>query len=316
MRIGLAGVAWLALALAPGAAFARGESWVITGVESDGCGNGESSFEITTVYPDGGDFFQNTMVFVGVEVYMDEVVDMAGAITDADTWGIFGSNDRGRLTHSMPLPEDTVLRMTNEIKDEDGDIIWESSIIVDECNDPDISFNVHGPASQRLANKGFEKAGGSAKKAKKWGGDSEGVSKRICPEESPLVFEGECAMQFKPASNAKGSLSQTVSPDLVEENDVIRLSAMVAAEGLEGGGKLKATVKYEGGGKGKISIDIPEGEYDYTWLADDVVVTGEVSEVSVSIQTNKGTGRFYVDDIMLTEIANGLPLPDAQPMPF
>jgi hypothetical protein len=305
--MGVGAVALAAWLLVPGEAFARGESWVITDPDSSGCASGDSDFDIATVYPDGGTFQQNTMVFEGADVYMDEIVSLGSPSTGLGSWAIYNSNDRGRQTTSFPLPDDTPYRMTNEIKDADGNIVWESSIIVDSCSDPDITLNVHGPASQRLGNKGFEKAGSSQKKAKKWGGDSEGVSKRVC--DPGVVWEGDCAMQFKPASNTKGSLSQTASSDLAEADDVIRLSAMVQAEGLEGGGKLKATVKYEDGTKDKIVIDIPEGDYEYTWLADDVVVASEVKAIAVSIQTNKGTGRFYVDDIMVTEIANGLPLP-------
>jgi hypothetical protein len=303
----------VALVALPTTALARGESWVITGVVDGGCNSSESTFDISVVYPDGGNFFQNTMVFEGADVYMDEDVTISNAESELDTWSLFDLNQRGRQTANFPLPTDTPYRMTNEIKNSDGEMVWESTIIVDACNDPDITLNSHGPASQRLSNKGFEKAGSSQKDAKKWGGDSAGLSKRYCDPESDRVFEGECALQFKPEANQASSVKQNASPDLVEVDDVIRLEAMVRAEGLQGGGKLKAVVKYKDGSKDKINIDIPEGDYDYMWLADDVVVSGDVEKVQVKISTKKGSGRFYVDEVMLTEIANGIPLP-AEPV--
>jgi hypothetical protein len=99
--------------------------------------------------------------------------------------------------------------------------------------------------------------------------------------------------------------------------DTLTLSASLIGTKVSAGGQILARVIYQNGTTDKLRIPVPTGTYAATQISDTLTVSGDVVKIKVKVAYKGATGRFQLDDLLLTtdgQIQSGgnlVPLPDA-----
>jgi hypothetical protein len=169
---------------------------------------------------------------------------------------------------------------------------------------------------EQIINGGFEVEGAAGRKfAANWVGKNLGKDKRVCNIDGkpPVAHTGECAFRFVGTAGVSTSLKQDVVPVVVTAGDTLALTAWVKANGLVAGRKIIAKMALADSTKGKITLTLTEGTYDYTPFTDSKTLTADVTKLTVSVKVKNVGGKFWVDDMSLklnsTTIAPLIPLP-------
>ena len=108
-----------------GTAHAAGETWTVVSSISIGCNAYATGFNVayTNIDP-GADYYQETWVEAGGQVYMDEYI---GPTSPSDTtWYLYDANDRGLQTANFPIPEPATVIL--RLYDADEQPIYETRL--------------------------------------------------------------------------------------------------------------------------------------------------------------------------------------------
>jgi hypothetical protein len=136
-----------------------------------------------------------------------------------------------------------------------------------------------------------------------------------CNTETKVVANtGLCAFQFKGVVGESSKIQQTV--DLVgvtfTATDTLSLSLFANAKKATASGKVKVVVKYsDSEDRTKLTADIAT-TVGYAELTDsDVLLSAAVSKIKLQISHKSTSGKIYVDDVSLAQVAASalLPLP-------
>jgi hypothetical protein len=149
-----------------------------------------------------------------------------------------------------------------------------------------------------------------------WTLKNESGDKVKCNTETKVISNsGECAFQFKGVVGESSKIQQNVALDGVvfTATDVLDLSLFVNAKKATASGKVKVVVKYsDSEDRTKLTADIAT-TVGYAELTDsDVLLSAAVSKIKFQIKHSSTSGKVYVDDVSLAQVAGApalLPLP-------
>ena len=118
-------LAFMLTAVPRGTVRAAGETWTVVSSISIGCNAFDTGFNVAYSNIDpGADYYQETWVEAGGQVYMDEYI---GPTTPSDlTWYLYDSNSRGLQTANFPIPEPATVIL--RLYDADEQPIYETRL--------------------------------------------------------------------------------------------------------------------------------------------------------------------------------------------
>lgn len=288
-----------------------GTALLILNVNSSNCNN-KMVFDAAIV-----NWYEQILGFrsiasIGGTVYADELIVSDLLYGEFAAQGIFNLNyvnTGGTATAAAPLPSGQPVNITIQILANNVTPIWETRFIVSDCDGGTISvFPVSGTVDNLVQNIGFEQAGDTEKLPAKWESLVDN-DKRLCNDAIIVAaHSGNCAYQFKANPAVKAKIQQI---SLLEPaglfGDRLDLGAWAKADGLSVGSEVKLILKYPTQPKAKLILEIPIGNYDYTFISAPSINLPETpSKVKVMVQA-KGEGSFVIDDVLAQLVVNGAP---------
>jgi hypothetical protein len=156
------------------------------------------------------------------------------------------------------------------------------------------------PAGEIVVNGGFETAGGSNSEAGSWSLKNATGDKRKCNKDNKVVAQsGQCAIQFKGGPGENSQLSQKVNGVSYPAGNTLMLSVWVQGKKVTGSASVSAKVTYGDNTKGKLSVDIQNGSYDYTSFSNSLVLAKTTTSVKIAVKNKLASGKFLLDDLSI-----------------
>jgi hypothetical protein len=249
---------------------------------------------------------------VGGTVYADQLVFNDTPYGEGSFTGsiiLTYENSGGTATVAPPLPSGQPVNLTLQVLAENVTPIWETRFTVSDCDGGVISqFPVSGEIDNLIQNIGFEQAGETEKLPAKWESKVDN-DKRLCNDGLIVAAHSRnCAYQFKANPSVKAKIQQVSLLDPVGLlGDRIDLGAWIKADTLSEGSQVKVVIKYPTQPKAKVTLEIPPGSYEYTFVRVPSVNLPETpTKVKVTIQST-GEGSFVIDDVLAQRVINGAP---------
>lgn len=119
---------------------------------------------------------------------------------------------------------------------------------------------------------------------------------RVCNDTTAQVaFGGQCAFQFKGASNQPRILLQNTKPNI--SSGTLKFSGWIETRNLEAGAKVIMIVRYQDGTRERVVVRPALNTTPYTQFNEYHAVRGPVAAVKVQVKAAQNGGLFRVDGL-------------------
>jgi predicted outer membrane repeat protein len=156
-----------------------------------------------------------------------------------------------------------------------------------------------GQEGQLVVNGGFETAGGSNSEAANWSLKNSTGDKRKCNKDDKVVAHGgTCAVQFKGGPGESSQIQQKVNGVSLPAGAKLTMSVWVQGKKATGGASVSAKITYGDNTKGKLSVDIEAGTYNYKQLVPaPLTLEKATASIKIAVKSKMASGKVLVDDL-------------------